>query len=808
MSQHPFVSVSFVLSFLFCGFLEAQVPKDFYKSGFPASTGTAEPGVKGREDIDFFTPTSYYDTAYDMQAVFPFEKVMRFRVERVTVNGKDVGDFVVFNNHVYHRFKLAKGKDDLVIACMARWEFDASYTVEAFGKTEDGKEVALSVTARSPIKNAAFRMKNAKFGMPYMIAQLDPDEVGFTNVKEVFVDGLPVKRFEYRAHTLYVPLNWRTNSVYNVTLKSGRESYAFKAIALQQKMSFGYPDGRFPFYDLTYTFRKEEVRPFTLMKISVNGREVRDFSISGIDDDRIAMEGYQRRYPQYGKKITGKAGVSVKVRCDWTKDETYRLSVEGEDENGQSVVLEATGMAEGRFGFWNPDWKYYATVVLRESEGIRRVQEPVHIKMALYADRLTDPAREIRVVEFDPYRMNQPEGPYTEVPSQVYHVHTWDDRGLVNKEEIDKESGTRIVRYLPTTTLEMAFFADVYPYSEKVYLVFYGNARAKPPTYVTDLRVSGPEIGQVVENDQMRVDLDDSSGAIFGVFLKQGKDILLEHRLETNGAVHWNPGAYSPPYAWVHASDWKSPHFEQVSGPVFHMTERWAPLPHFDDVMVTITYVFYAGKPYIISSSITEVLKDFYGKALRNGEIVFNHEAFNTFAHKTLMGDIEEIAIETSLKHPEHVVDIPYDVPWVAFSNQEKKIGFGAIALTLTNTNKYGGLSDAEQPYYYVANGPWIYFSRALNYSFGSNNTSRMIRCVAGSLYYEKTAFLPFVMGESQPDNYGIVEEYDALLRHPLHASYSLDTDNRNNPGWVVPILVEPFDEGVEGAVGKKEQKE
>ena len=33
---------------------------------------------------------------------------------------------------------------------------------------------------------------------------------------------------------------------------------------------------------------------------------------------------------------------------------------------------------------------------------MKRVQEPVHLKMALYADRLTDPEKEIRVVEYDP----------------------------------------------------------------------------------------------------------------------------------------------------------------------------------------------------------------------------------------------------------------------------------------------------------------------------------------------------------------------------------------------------------------------
>jgi hypothetical protein len=52
-----------------------------------------------------------------------------------------------------------------------------------------------------------------------------------------------------------------------------------------------------------------------------------------------------------------------------------------------------------------------------------------------------------------------------------------------------------------------------------------------------------------------------------------------------------------------------------------------------------------------------------------------------------------------------------------------------------------------------------------------------------------------------------ILEDISAHLNHPLEGMYYLDTDNRNNKAWVVPILVEPFDEGVEGAVGGDKKK-
>jgi len=227
-----------------------------------------------------------------------------------------------------------------------------------------------------------------------------------------------------------------------------------------------------------------------------------------------------------------------------------------------------------------------------------------------------------------------------------------------------------------------------------------------------------------------------------------------------------------------------------------------------DNIKTMITYVFYAGKPYIVTSSLIEILDEIYVKALRNGEIVFNHEQFNEFVYKSHRGEITGFKIEGSRPHPAHAVDIPYDIPWLAFINREKKIGFGGITLELAHTNRYGGLDDVEQPYIYVANGPWIYWSRSLNYTFGSNNPSRMGKVEKGSIYYEKTAYMSFVLNDNSPYEFKMIEDAAHLLNYPLHVSCYLDTDNRNNKDWIVPILVEPFDEGVKDAVGGKKKKD
>ena len=102
----------------------------------------------------------------------------------------------------------------------------------------------------------------------------------------------------------------KINKIKKECSKTEKKEISLKALAPKYEMSFGYPTGTFQFYHLTYTFEKENVLPFILNKVSVNGQEIRDFTISGIDDKTIAIRGYQRRYPQYNKKVTGNTDVS------------------------------------------------------------------------------------------------------------------------------------------------------------------------------------------------------------------------------------------------------------------------------------------------------------------------------------------------------------------------------------------------------------------------------------------------------------------------------------------------------------------
>lgn len=532
-----------------------------------------------------------------------------------------------------------------------------------------------------------------------------------------------------------------------------------------QVMACSFPTPEHPCYHVRLLVETPAQKDVRVQRVEVNGKRVRDFWVYNND--------------AYHKDKTFLAGArsSIVIRHDWQNGSANRLTITGAAEDGEEAILNAEFTAPDGGGYWDPAWKHYASVVLTENGGWPRTAEPVHLTLGLYADRFTDAAREVRVVGVEPES-----GAYTEVPCQVYGLSTWNKM----KDE----------RCQPTATVDVAFLAEVPPRSAKVYLVFYGNPHAEPVTYPTDLRVSGEGLGLVVENDHYRVKLHPLSGALDEVWLKQGMNVLFDHHLETNGALHWNPGVYAPPRTWIHASDWNPPEgYRTLGGPVFFMTKRWGPLPLYPEVLCSITYVFYAHLPYLLLTSTLDVLKDIDVVALRNGEIVLNHNVVREFAWKNSTGEVNSVVIKERPRHPVRALDIEALTPWFAWYNRELGAAFGVMDLELAHMRRSEGLSRVEQPYRYMHWGPWTYCARPLIYTFATNNPQRVIRAPGGSTYYEKMAILPFRLGHTEATRFATIERWQQNLSHPLDVRVVLDTDERVPEEWVPPILVEEFEE-------------
>jgi hypothetical protein len=562
---------------------------------------------------------------------------------------------------------------------------------------------------------------------------------------------------------------------------------------------FGYPVAGEPWYFvrfplvITHVPAGLEAAVWSVSRVEVDGARARDFIVyqNGREADKngIGAEG-------------GKVPLVIKVRHSWKPQAETRVRVElAEAKSGKKMFVEGSAKAPPGKGYWDPAWKNYLSLVLSEEHGFARRAYPVHATVGVLANYLASPD-EVRVVKAEG---SGADVVYKEVPSQVYDVVTWNDPRVLAVEEKDAATGEKVVRYHPTTTFSLAFLADVGAREKATYLVFTNNPAAGKPAYATGLAVTkGKGLGRTIENAYYKIVLQEKSGVVHEI-VEKTTGIQLEHKLETNGAIHWNPDVYAPPHAWYHSSDWSDPEAKEVVGPVFYSLNLKGRLPQPEGIDIGLRYHFYAGSPVVMVESVTEVGKDVFVMALRNAEVVFNAAVFTKAAFKR-EGATEVLDFAASKMHPAHAAVLRPDTPWVSFYDEGKGVGFAAMYLDLATPNLNGGQASLQQPYIYIQHGLWFYVSRGFVYSFGSNNQTRMLPVKAGSVYYDRNAWIAFPYPKDGKLGDYLDGRYNAL-KWPLAVHEDIETYAESPEGWVVPILTEPFEEGVRDAKGGKERR-
>ncbi|MGA2533012.1 MAG: hypothetical protein ABSG19_08240 [Candidatus Aminicenantales bacterium] len=565
------------------------------------------------------------------------------------------------------------------------------------------------------------------------------------------------------------------------------------ASAADVRSAFGYPADGEAWYSIRAAFTPPAGMTGNVCKVGlveVNKARCRDFVL------------FQDGKELNANEIKMDRPFEVKARAGWQPKTAYTVDLVLEDiKSGKKAAVSWSGSSPAGKGYWDAAWKNYFSLILSEENGFERTGYPVHATVGLMSNYLRS-ADEIRVVRAE---LKDGDVFYHEVPSQVYDMVTWNDPKILAIEEKDAQTGKRVVRYHPTTSLSVAFLADVKPHAKATYLVFYNNPKARKPAYKSDLTVKkGTNLGRTIENNFYKIVLQEKSGVIYEIVEKSTK-IQLEHKLETNGAIHWNPDIYSPPHAWYHSSDWSNPQAAEVAGPVFYSLNLKGSLPFPKGINVGIRYHFYANSPVVMVESITEIEDNLFVMALRNAEVVFNKAVFTKAAFKK-DGGTEILDFATSKMHPTHAAVLRPDTPWVSLFDERKGIGFAALYLDLSTPNLNGGQASLEQPYIYLENGPWYYVSRGFVYSFGSNNQTRMLPVKAGSIYYDRNAWITFPYPKAQTLASYLDRYYD-MLKYPVAMKDDMETFAESPEGWVVPILTEPFEEGVKSALGGKERK-
>lgn len=545
-----------------------------------------------------------------------------------------------------------------------------------------------------------------------------------------------------------------------------------------KKMRFASPNPTVPYYHVVLALLDLPAEDLTIRQVRVNSERNRDYTV--VNDGVNTEPGLYITSPSVLKGDAQEHEIILRV--DWSKGDVFDIELDLNDVSGAALSLKGKFVADESYGYWNKEWKYYASHVLKETAGYDRVQEPVHIVLSMYADRVTDPEKEIRVIGIDPES-----GSAQEVRSQVYSISTWDKWANENCQ--------------PSTTIQLAFMADVFGNSEKVYLFFYGNPNAEIPIYETDLQVSGDGYALTINNSCYTVNLHKDSGSIDEIIPRNRPELVYCHHLETNGALQWNPGVYAPPKTWMHASDWVHPsNFQVIKGPVFVMVKRFDAMPDYEEVDVSLTYIFYSHSPAITVESNIDVKKDLDVTALRNGSVVLNRETTGDFAWRDVDHKVKTVHITDLPRHPIKAMVFDAKTPWFAFYNRKEGNGLGVMNLEFYGIRRAGGLLEWE-PYYYLHWGPWYYISRPIIYAFTSNNPQRVMHMTGGSSFYERFQLIPFEVAEGEKENEG----FDALnyaynlASQPLSKTAAkFDTDERVPDEWVGPILVSHFEEMVD----------
>ena len=580
-----------------------------------------------------------------------------------------------------------------------------------------------------------------------------------------------------------------------------RESYALTV----SKIELGYPDPGIPFYH----FKANLILPqpsIIEVEASVDGKILRatdlkreneledlhrpplserppsgySLSLDGTHYKNLSVVGWVKWQP--GQEYTIKLTVRMKKTTKAAADDVFLTAVQ--------KVKAPEGVA-----VFDKAWKSYKSVVLSETAGINRKNEATEVLLPFYPDEAQQLTRDIRVVSVDPQTHL-----ITEVTSQVYDIQEY-----LKEDNLAPDSNgvptRKVPLWLPTVSARVAFLADVPARSSRVFLVYYNNPDAPVKIYNSDLRVQGEAPGLQIENSEFTAILHANSGHLDQMTLKSKPEYPLFHRLETNGAVHWNPDIYVPPSAWTHSADWKNPKGNKtVAGAVVAKSEVWDNLRGVPEVDASVRYEFYPGVPYFISSTCMRINETVNCLALRNAEMVFRRELIT---HAAWYDEVRDSVIVYDVQNMPDLTDLKMeaDVPWIVFFNKEKGIGFAGIQLDYSNS----GIESPTRllnPFFYITGGPWIYWARGLSHTFLSSNMQQVVPVLKGNVFAEKWAYLIYEFDKNtQP--YAAAVAWQKRLTHPLRIQLVEEVDER-----VSKTLQEVFmDKGKSGWEGRNTHK-
>ncbi|MCG8308736.1 MAG: hypothetical protein MI975_15185 [Cytophagales bacterium] len=581
---------------------------------------------------------------------------------------------------------------------------------------------------------------------------------------------------------------------FGITYSQAKEGLKIRKIAL------GYPVPAIPYYH----FKADLELPYeSVIEVTanVNGKPVRFTNLYREGEFHDMNLPHQSHRPPSGYGLSENGTIyknpSVTAWVKWEPGREYNIEIavrlkKNIKASKNDIWISKTTRVKAPEGadVFDKAWKNYKSVVLTETAGIERVSEAVEVLLPFYPDEAFDIKREIRVVEVNPNTFE-----LTETPSQVYDIRKYLEEDDMSPDENGNPT-REVPLWFPTMSVRVDFLANVPAKSSGVYLIYYNNDKALAKVYNSDLKVQGEKPGLHIENKEFSVVLHPNSGHLDQITLKEKSGFPLFHRMETNGAIHWNPGIYSPPRPWTHTADWKPPqHTGLISGPVKTITEMWGNRRDIPEVDASVRYEFFPDVPYFISTTNMRINETIHCNALRNAEIVFKRELMT---HATWYDVITDKIVKVDVRDMPELTDLKMeaDVPWIVFYNEDEGVAFAGIQIEYANA----GLENRVRllnPFMYITGGPWIYWARALSLPFLSSNMQQLVPAMKGNSFTEKWAYMVYEI-EDKNNPHQPIAEWQKRLLNPLRIQLNEEVDERVSRS-VHEIYMEDGKSGWEG---------
>jgi hypothetical protein len=428
--------------------------------------------------------------------------------------------------------------------------------------------------------------------------------------------------------------------------------------------------------------------------------------------------------------------------CDyaWAGGKLYKAKLTYRPERAERPqTVEIAGLSPREGGIPGGREGFYRVYKIEEEAGIERHQELVALTLVAPKAEL-DPSS---IIIFDGAK---------KVPFEI-----------MEKMESLPPTGVSASHPL-TSTLKIILPIDAKAYEKKLLLVLTGD---KGPSPVPGLAVSGEGLGKTIKGSRLAIGLHAQSGQV-NTIESVDPGVKLFNKA---GVIHWNPDVFVPGIAWDHSFDWNPPGIaEEKTGCYLYINSRRGPLSQVKGVTLDVKYTLEADSPYFISETRLNFEESQGVIAVRNDEMVFFRELFDSLCYRDKQGEIVKLPLKEKEGAPFGLVHVaPEDLSWVGLVNSRDGFGFFSLRLQAAHGNLEvpGEFLHRAGTYFYApSDGPYVYWVRPLIYTWADYFTKNHFAYVPkGSFFYEKNAY--FVLRLSG-DLAQTLDSLSKRLRNPL----------------------------------------